>query len=612
MKNLTLICLLMTLWFVGCHKQRKEQSRSQQADWTLLFYTDADNDLEESSMNDLRQLLEVGSDSRVQLVMLCDRSELDSSEQGYSNERVFNIDDWSGAKLLHIRKQQLQQLDDWGEVNMADGATLERFLKTARQAFPAKNYALIIGDHGTGWEGACSDDSASDEDDQLTLSELQTALTGVENLRLVGFDCCSMATIETAHALRSSANVLVASQELEPLLGWDYRGIVGLLKEKPELQASDLAKIIVTTYGRSFDRSVNAEIKAEGKAITLSATDLSTMNEVAQALRELSSSVAKQLKKGKRRFWLTLAKARTKAEEYGDDSEAFDLHGFAKELSTQTEYPETATAAKTLVSLLEQSSIAKVGGPARPGAQGLTIFFPLSVDELESYQELKTWRDIGWAECVELFQSQKRESTRNLVSDLELSSDTVLEHEPVVLEAQLRDIEEIASLYLVLAEIDDGTTRVLGLKEIEIANELKLEWNGQWLSGSEGTTIPLWGELFYRVPAEIDEREVTLHLYNDQLVMATYEGNGGIRQLHLQPGDEIYPLYQELDEYGERTLSAQEDWFIEIESQDTLDIQSLPVETGEYQLGILAVDYEGRWNLETDPVRFGIASSSDE
>ncbi|MCA9793926.1 MAG: hypothetical protein KC910_19085, partial [Candidatus Eremiobacteraeota bacterium] len=153
MRLLTMALLVALL--VGC---KPAQPPPAQADWTLLFYADADNDLEDSTIRDLRSLLEIGSTERVQLVVLCDRSPLDSSHDGYSNERVLNLEDWTTAKLLHLGHDQVQELEDWGEVNMAEPATLARFLKTGVKLYPARHYALFLWDHGAGWEGMCADD----------------------------------------------------------------------------------------------------------------------------------------------------------------------------------------------------------------------------------------------------------------------------------------------------------------------------------------------------------------------------------------------------------------------------------------------------------------------
>ena len=136
LRALARFLVLLTLLNSGCHKSAPNTDSTGTAKWTLMFYSDADNDLEETAMNDLRQLLKLGESPQVRMVMLCDRSELDSSDDGYSNERIFNQESWDQALLLTIGKEELETVEDWGEVNMADPATLSRFVRTSNRSIP--------------------------------------------------------------------------------------------------------------------------------------------------------------------------------------------------------------------------------------------------------------------------------------------------------------------------------------------------------------------------------------------------------------------------------------------------------------------------------------------
>ena len=77
-----------------------------EAEWTWLFYTCADNDLETPQLENIRQMMQTGSDADVNLVVLLDRSpkgEQDGPGQ-YSNDDLANIKNWSGVKLLKVEK----------------------------------------------------------------------------------------------------------------------------------------------------------------------------------------------------------------------------------------------------------------------------------------------------------------------------------------------------------------------------------------------------------------------------------------------------------------------------------------------------------------------------
>src|SRR5690606_34710951 len=95
--------------------------------------------------------------------------------------------------------------------------------------FPADKYALIVSDHGASWPGIGGDESH--DEDHLTLAEIADGIAagldavGLDRLDLLGFDACLMATHEVAVAMAPVAERLLASQELEPGHGWDYRAL---------------------------------------------------------------------------------------------------------------------------------------------------------------------------------------------------------------------------------------------------------------------------------------------------------------------------------------------------------------------------------------------------
>ena len=79
------------------------------------------------------------------------------------------------------------------------------------------------------WPGVGADGSS--DNDQLTLAELHDGIaSGLDSAKVgaldfLGFDACLMATYETASTLQDVANLMVASQELEPGYGWDYTSL---------------------------------------------------------------------------------------------------------------------------------------------------------------------------------------------------------------------------------------------------------------------------------------------------------------------------------------------------------------------------------------------------
>lgn len=161
-------------------------------------------------------------------------------------------------------------------VNMAEPATLTRFL-----SFLATNYAVqdqrfvVLWNHGSGYGGFGVDEVFRKI---LSLDELDEAFraSGLPKVELLGFDACLMASLEVAKSLHEHGRFLVASEELEPVHGWNYRYVV------PNFVRIDAAKDYGIGLCNDFIDSRNHPYPADGK--TLSLLDLDQTNHVVAAL----------------------------------------------------------------------------------------------------------------------------------------------------------------------------------------------------------------------------------------------------------------------------------------------------------------------------------------
>ncbi len=126
-----------------------QQARQRTADWTVLVYMSADNDLERYFAGDLNEMERVGSTEAINVVVQVDRAEGFDAREG----------DWTEARRLFVRRDasiftlSSEVVAALGEVNMGDAATLQDFVTWAIQTYPARRYALIFWNHGAGWQG---------------------------------------------------------------------------------------------------------------------------------------------------------------------------------------------------------------------------------------------------------------------------------------------------------------------------------------------------------------------------------------------------------------------------------------------------------------------------
>jgi hypothetical protein len=141
-----------------------------------------------------------------------------------------------------------------GEEQMGEGATLRGFVQWAQATYPAQKYALVVGGHGKGWKEVSPDGSsarmvpaAAGEQDAIQIGELGGAVAGL-SLDLLAFDACLMGMTEVAHEVRGGADVMVASEAVEPAQGYPYDRIISALVATPTMTGADLGVQIVNDY----------------------------------------------------------------------------------------------------------------------------------------------------------------------------------------------------------------------------------------------------------------------------------------------------------------------------------------------------------------------------
>ncbi|GHV11211.1 hypothetical protein FACS1894219_01980 [Clostridia bacterium] len=165
----------------------------------------------------------------------------DYGDPNYNTRFLYDSDGW-------------QTLQENPRANMGDSKTLESFLRFCNTNYPADHKAVIFWDHGGGSTSGVAFDELFSMD-SLNLIEIYDAFNAVNDLskdeppyEMVGFDACLMATIEVAGTLNGIANWLVASEELEPGLGWNYTGLMWELVQNPGMNGGQWGEAICDAY----------------------------------------------------------------------------------------------------------------------------------------------------------------------------------------------------------------------------------------------------------------------------------------------------------------------------------------------------------------------------
>lgn len=519
--------------------------------WLIMLYQDADDKvLEKDIFIDLNEAERVGSSENVHIV-----AQIDRYQAGYARDG-----DWTSARRYYITQDDdlerinSQLVQDLGEVDMGSGDSLAEFIYWAATSFPADHYVLILSDHGMGWPGGWSDPAPGGSDGSQTplaarlgqniyLNEMDLALgqalqaSGIEKLDLIGLDACLMSQLEVYTALQPHAHYAVASEEVEPGLGWAYAGFLNALSEDPGISTEDLSKLIVQSYIDEDQRIVDPIARADflrggspmgglfgvsnvsadqiaaqiKKNITLSAVNLDHLPELMTEFNALLYEMQNENQS-------LVAQSRSYAQSYTSifgrkvPPSFIDLGHFVELLKRNTSNSALVNAADSLLSELGQFVVAEKHGSGKRGSTGVAIYFPNStlysspITGPQSYTgianrfaEASLWDDfLAFHYHDRTFKAQDTTAVQpsggitrapgqgNItVSPIRASSDSVEPGQVVQLSTDING-QNIGYIYLFTGYYDNSANsiHVADIDYLESSNTRELN----------GVYYPVWGE----------------------------------------------------------------------------------------------------------------------
>lgn len=614
------------------------QAPAPRAQWTLVFYLAADNDLEGAQMRDLQEMVAVGGTADVNVLVLADRHPRGDGK--YSNAAVANVPNWTTAKLFAVERGRLRELADWGEVDTGDPATLDRLLQFAGREFPAARFGLVLGNHGLGWQGTGVDESS--HNDALTTLELASALepfvAAHGPIELIGFDSCLMGNLEVAKAMAPFGRVMVASEEIEPDEGWNYTAVLTQLTGAPAMNGTALGRLIVDSFRDQTAREDAVSKSETAKGITLGVVALDRVAPLEQAVAKLAATVDASLAKGGRDAWIHVARARSETESYGRSAatanpEVYDLADSAANLRKQTRDPAIAAAADAVIAATKNAVVYSIRGEARPNASGLSLFFPPDAKVLEARGET-AYNETGFAQANRWYPWLRNFTTvagsdtqKPELAAVTSSAATIANEQPLSLETQV-ETDDLEEALFVLAVAGAGGETIIGSIPVEPDDkgELSESWDGDWFTiGNEARRIvvPI-AELeelddeddvyWASVPVQVRlagtrnwldvtayfELDFTGNAVTGEFVYAVEQSAHAARELDLDEGDELRPVYVRIDGEGEEAFVPSTDpaHVIRIGADADLTIARERVAPGAYKLGFVARDLAGNVSVQ--------------
>ena len=352
----------------------EEINNSSTDKYTLMVYI-CGSDLESdggAASNDIEEMLNSQLAKEINLLVYTGgTTSWYNDEISEGRNQIFKIED---GKLNLVN-------DNIGLQYMSEPNTLAYFLKYSVENYPADKYGLVLWDHGGGpVSGFGFDEYEPDEDESLTIDELKYALETIEQkLDFVGFDACLMSNIETAYAIKNKANYLIASEEIEPNGGWNYKEFLNQLSRDSSQNAEKFGKVIIDSY-------INDNDWLFGSDATLSLIDLSKMDNVYNNLERFFKNV-EQDKIGANDY-ASIAKAVGKTKSFADgEVDTIDIIDFARNLNIDE--------SSNLINAINECIIYNKTTSDIENSNGLSIYFPN--ESLENYDKmLYIYKNIGF------------------------------------------------------------------------------------------------------------------------------------------------------------------------------------------------------------------------
>ncbi len=273
------------------------------AEWTVMLYMGADNNLALYSLFDLNELEQVGSTDDVQFTALADVYDVYNV---FNETYLVSLFDDAGNPVTpmmrvtknpedgvqsHLVDTQAVLYDNIG-FNSADPDNLTEFIKWSAQRFPAKRYAIFIWNHGSSWLPGRTGSAAVGDDNEgggnsMFIHEIESAIrkSGI-HFDLLTFEACNMASVEVAYQLKDVTDYICASQKVM-LVGNDgnFEAYASFLTGNPTSSPAAFGRVIVDSY-------VDIRTAADDASTTRSLIRTDRLNNVAQAVSDLTPLLA--------------------------------------------------------------------------------------------------------------------------------------------------------------------------------------------------------------------------------------------------------------------------------------------------------------------------------
>ena len=431
-KYIFIACLLSLNPFSFIHSENApetdQNTRGQsptryQKKYTLFVYMAVDNNLARYALNNIEQMLPIGSNQYINIVVQINTPGNNNPTQRYFIEK--------GKKTLiqTVGQAPTQKLNSGHPQTLIDGVAW------AMKYYPADNLILNMWNHGSGvhdrkpsdtfdfsdelqidnhtnepeiltGRGICFDDTfrsyISNQELKRALQEIQTKILHGKKIAVIWLEACLMSMIEIASIFKDHADYVVSSENVEYAPGSNYQLVLSAFSQRVP-SPREFACHIVNSFDQAFALT--------RLPYTQSAIDLSKIKAVEDNLnliaQQLVIAIQDQRNKSVTKV-LQKCKTRPLCTTFHEPS-YIDLRHFYANLQTNMGQISLMNLTKesivkgTLLRLLDQgislinnAVIANATGSSMKSAGGISIYFP-EHGILNSYLQSQFAQSNSWS-----------------------------------------------------------------------------------------------------------------------------------------------------------------------------------------------------------------------
>ncbi|MBX9830569.1 hypothetical protein K2X40_01305 [Candidatus Babeliales bacterium] len=379
-----------------------------QADWTILNYIEANNNLSSFANSNIEAMKMVGSTPNVNILVQL-------SEPTTTKTWRYKIK--QGGKTNHTSLNKDMGIDP--EQELVDA------VQWAHTNYPAKHFMLIFWNHGGGIVDKHKSKKIYEQHKKkyrrtrsilynyhyetfLTNQQLENALKRISEIRgkkidVIGMDACLMASMEVAYQIKDYADYFVASENVELAPGWCYGSFLRKLVGQSTMSPLKLMDAIISSFA-----SIST---TKTPRYTLSAIQLDLVHQLSDHINNVVLALYASQEETKDALDQAIFSARKKTNQF-ENTGYVDAHhlflNLEKEISQLLKKRKSANqeSLQTLITKLRitRSAIQKAivynqTGSSYQKSKGLTIYYPKKAIH-DSYQSTQFALDTLWLSFI--------------------------------------------------------------------------------------------------------------------------------------------------------------------------------------------------------------------